>query len=276
MRIMGQRVDIFLSRIDAEFLCFRARFGYHVFCEVRVMSIERFFLINQLMNFTILAIASRGMAAFRPGRVFLGSILASSFAMLPSSCHAPPVQFGLLLLLAGCIAPRQTAASLLTAALSLAMCAALSGSLCLAFSRGFNASTPLLGALGAFATMLHKRIRAGTSTLRPMELIVENAGGSARLHAIVDTGNRLHEPFSGQPVLIAEARALQGILPERGFRAVRYASVGGGGLLRCFRPDGIYILSKGRPRQAPEVWIALYPARLPGGMSALAPAEYAL
>ena len=247
-----------------------------MFVEVKVMSIERYFLINQLMDFTILSIAARGMAAFRLRRVFAASMLSAGFALLPANCHAPPIQLCLLLLLSCCVAPPLSIGAYLLTASSVALCTVLAGTLGTMFSGGFCAKTVILAASGAVLSMAHKSVCVQRISTRPIVVVIGNMRRTASLHAIVDTGNRLHEPLSGQPVLIAEAEKLHGILPEKGFRTVRFASVGSSGEMRCFRPDSIYILANGRLRPAPEAWVALYPGRLPPGMTALAPAEYAL
>ena len=97
--------------------------------------------------------------------------------------------------------------------------------------------------------------------------------------ALIDTGNRLAEPLSGLPVIVAEESQLRGILPKAfnaadaahdlpdGFRLLAYGGVGGNGVLGCFMPDLISadgILLDGH-------WVAVYPGRLPGRYSALAP-----
>jgi 8-oxo-dGTP pyrophosphatase MutT (NUDIX family) len=92
----------------------------------------------------------------------------------------------------------------------------------------------------------------------------------------IDTGNRLTEPLSGQPVLIANAHLMRKVMPENGYRQVAYGSVGGAGTLRCFRPEGVYIDVQGRRRRAPDTWVALFPDKLPGPAQALAPASYIL
>ena len=41
----------------------------------------------------------------------------------------------------------------------------------------------------------------------------------------------------------------------------------------CFLPDSVRALKGGKWREAPDVWVALYPGKLPGGVRALAPGE---
>jgi len=97
---------------------------------------------------------------------------------------------------------------------------------------------------------------------------------SCRLQALVDTGNRLRDPLSGAPVVVAEGEALRPLLPEylqpavaametgdlgpvsrllsseewsARFRVIPYASIGREhGLLIGFRPDEVRIVVDGR------------------------------
>lgn len=108
-------------------------------------------------------------------------------------------------------------------------------------------------------------------------------GRSIELTALRDTGNRLREPLSGGPALIAEERTLLPLLepevqaqllataglpaPERltvlgpGFRLLPYRTLGGNGLLLAFRPEQVYIDGA----LSPGVWAALSPEPLQPG-----------
>ena len=240
------------------------------------MSVERYYLINQLMDFTILSIAARGMASFNLSRVFAASALSACFALLPASCHAPPLHLGMLLLSAFLIAPSKSIGAYSLSVGAIFHCVALAGILGKAFGEGFGIATLLSAMLGATLAMAHRKACFQNTALRPTSILICNMGRRASFSAIIDTGNRLREPLSGQPVLIVEAARLHELLPGRGFRTVRYASVGNSGAMKCFRPDSIYIVSGKQVRPAPEAWVALYPGKLPRGLTALAPAEYAL
>lgn len=113
---------------------------------------------------------------------------------------------------------------------------------------------------------------------------------SARLTALVDTGNRLRDPLSAAPVIVVEASALDTILPDpvrramadcsagrwqevgmlissspwsHRFRLIPFTSLGKtGGLLVGFRPDAVSVVVDGVPRGARETVIGLYPHRL--------------
>jgi stage II sporulation protein GA (sporulation sigma-E factor processing peptidase) len=98
-------------------------------------------------------------------------------------------------------------------------------------------------------------------------------GKAAALKGLVDTGNRLKEPFSGLPVAVCEARAFLGVLPDghieaalRGglvadtpppLRMVPYADVGGTGVLPAFKPDMMLIEAPGGTLKASEVYVGL-------------------
>lgn len=85
--------------------------------------------------------------------------------------------------------------------------------------------------------------------IRFARIRITHNGNSAELFAKADTGNSLHEPFSGLPVLIAEAAAVKDIMPEAAasflngsdptgkIRLIPYDGITGGGILPAFKPD---------------------------------------
>ena len=106
---------------------------------------------------------------------------------------------------------------------------------------------------------------------------------SVELNALRDTGNRLREPLSGDPALIAAEADLLPLLepevqsrllataglpaPERltvlgaGFRLLPYRTLEGGGLLLAFRPDQVFVDGT----YCPGLWAALSPGPLHPG-----------
>ena len=102
-------------------------------------------------------------------------------------------------------------------------------------------------------------------------------GRSVSFRALIDTGNRLHEPISGASVLIAESALLDhlptGSIPHR---RVSFGGLGGSGALDCFHPDAVLIHRGDSFIRAPDVWIAAYPGRIPGPTRALAPPSFAV
>ena len=240
------------------------------------MCVELFFLCNQLMDFSLLAAVSRSLGCFRFPRIWLAATMSAGYALLgrlQPELTAAPIQIILLIPLSILTVGRSPWRMALSAGLSLPVTALASG-----------ACADQLGISGFILPMLLLppvlttgiRLRRSTLSIRPTTIEVGHLGRSVRFPACLDTGNRLCEPLSGQPVLIASASLLRGILPASGFRQVAYGSVGGGGTLPCFHPDRLYIWENGLRRRAPQAWIAVYPGRIPGTFQALAPAVFAI
>lgn len=95
-----------------------------------------------------------------------------------------------------------------------------------------------------------------------VNLEIRHRGKSVRLTALVDTGNRLQDPITGEPVLIIDSRAaweLTGLTREelenpmenlgkcRGLRLIPYHSVGGSGFLLAMRFPEVLRDGKKRP-----------------------------
>ena len=108
---------------------------------------------------------------------------------------------------------------------------------------------------------------------------------SSDFNGMVDTGCRLHEPFSGDPVIVLSSGAAKrigklsslcgGLGDEHpgNVRLVPYDSVGGSGLLKALRPERTELLFCGRVICA-EAYIAVCPEeRLRKGEEAIVPAE---
>lgn len=96
-------------------------------------------------------------------------------------------------------------------------------------------------------------------------------GQTAVLWAKADTGCALREPFSGLPVMVCQAAALDQLFPQGhrhqegddlppGFRLIPFESVGGNGLLPGFRPDSVRRLPEGG---AVRCYVALWDRQFP-------------
>lgn len=94
---------------------------------------------------------------------------------------------------------------------------------------------------------------------------IEKNGASVTMEGLVDTGNRLTEPFSGLPVIITGKKTSEIICPEGlfsedippGIRLVPFRSVGGSGLMRAFRPDCVTVELCGRKKKTKNAWVAV-------------------
>lgn len=175
-------------------------------------------------------------------------------------------------------------------ALSFLAASALFAGLCLALSfmgEGKYSFRTLLISLGltlglcAIPFRFIGAKRAGTQLLT---VRLTGGGREKELTALRDTGNRLREPVSGGPVLVAHEAELYELLPEdkrrvfeetaglspterylrlgSGFRLVPYRAVGvKGGLLLAFKPEAVYV--KGRKKEG--LWAALSPTEIGRG-----------
>jgi len=238
------------------------------------VSIELCFLVNLLADFSLIAATARSLGQLRLCRVGPAAALSALYGTLAQGLPAlagPPIQLILLIPLSMLVTRRTSPREGALFGLSLMVTAIVTGT-CAAYSR--NIPLSIVGAPALCGMLTRARRRSVTSL--PTRIEIVNRGHTSVLHACIDTGNRLTEPLSGQPVMIANKALLRNILPDRGFRSVAYGSVGGAGTLRCFRPDRVYIDAQGARRRAPDTWIAVYPTRLPGPAQALAPADYIL
>ncbi len=94
----------------------------------------------------------------------------------------------------------------------------------------------------------------------------------------IDTGNHLREPFSGEPVIVADARLFSSCPDlktpdgaERKMRLVPFTSVGGEGLLPAVKPEKM-VLCFGKNKKETSGYVAFYKG-FSGGLEALVPSE---
>ena len=87
------------------------------------------------------------------------------------------------------------------------------------------------------------------------DIEISHNGKLLYLNGSVDTGNTLHEPFSGECVIVANADLFKDFFDAQkytysnntdiikdGFRLIPFKSVGGNGLLPAFRPSRLYLI----------------------------------
>lgn len=104
--------------------------------------------------------------------------------------------------------------------------------------------------------------RAGRKSERELiDVALSHRGRRVRLRALRDTGNELYDPLTGRRVLIAELEAIASLFDARelaalraapteairhlrGFHLIAYSSLGGSGLLPCFRPERVTVNSE--------------------------------
>lgn len=246
-------------------------------------SLEACGLFNLLMDAALLAVVARANGCLSFRRVLLCACIAAGYSLLtiavPTLAH-PLVQLPLLFPISLILCGSGDAHRWGSVAFQLLCGAALIGGLCALFpprtllALCLTLSSALL-ALHILYAVRHKRMF--TWEVR-VSLCFQ--GKSIRFPALIDTGNRLREPMSGLPVLIAEASLLDGLLGGElapGLtRQVAFGGLGGCGTVRCFHPDHVWICRGGQLIPAPEIWVAVYPGRIPGMQRALAPPSFAI
>lgn len=105
--------------------------------------------------------------------------------------------------------------------------------------------------------------------------VLTRNGKSLRLPALRDSGNRLTEPFSGDPAAVADLHAVQGLLTAEEIAAVLQAGQSssfssdprlrlvpcrtacGAGAMLAFRPDQLLLEGEEGCQTVEEIWIAV-------------------
>lgn len=87
-------------------------------------------------------------------------------------------------------------------------------------------------------------------------LIVTNMGVRVVFLAIVDTGNRVREPFSNAPVIVVDSARARPLLGDK-TRVVPVSTINGSALLTAFKPDTIVLKSTFGQEVIENAYIAL-------------------
>ena len=255
------------------------------------IGLERYVLVNFTMNCIVIGVIARFRGRNRWGL----TLFAAAFGALYAVAMQYPAFYQLrwwpsrvamtALLAAVAIRVDRPRDFVLNTGLLLGGAAFMDGAVRMARNLVPGAGLALLtGAfLGTIGMLAFGAVRA--RRMEKWEMMVRLMRGDRRveLNALIDTGNRLQEPVSGQPVLIAAEYKLKNVLSENfevalaaerlppGFRLVGYKSLSGSGKMVCFRPDELLVSTGDGWLSAPDIWVAVYPGKLPGGVSALAP-----
>ena len=214
-------------------------------------SLEACGLFNLLMDAALLAVVARANGCLSVRRVLLCACIAAGYSLLtiavPALAH-PLVQLPLLFPISLILCGSGDAHRWGSVAFQLLCGAALVGGLCALFPP----RTLLALCLTLSAALLALHI----------------------LYAV-----RRKRMFTWE-VLIAEAALLDelrgGELAPGLTRQVAFGGLGGCGTVRCFHPDHVWICRGGQLIPAPEIWVAVYPGRIPGMQRALAPPSFAI
>lgn len=245
------------------------------------MSVERFLLINFAANLLLLAVSVRAVGQVSPVRVTVCALLGAVYALAAytpgcSWLRHPLCAGACLILMSLGACPPGSLKKRARACVSLAVCAATTGGVQLALGNRPNA---LLFLGSALLYMLFAGSRRRLREERSVRLRLSLGRNRIELNALVDTGNRLHEPLSGLPVLIVERSFLEKALGretledlQRQARPVSFRSLNSSGEMPCLRARRLQIVEReGVFRPAGDVCVALCEHTLCGEHPAIAP-----
>lgn len=244
------------------------------------MCLEAYLAVSLLADGILLGSVSRALGLFNHRRVLAAASLCAMYGVLAAARPRPfastAVQLLVLCAATALIIGPATRCQGVCAALSLGASALVGGTLAMRLSlSGPWASLPG-AAFGGLLSLAVFAMHPPCASDYTVNVCLAIDGRRARFPALVDTGNRLREPVSGLPVLIAEANLLKGRLPKHGYRTLRYGAVGGSGCMPCFRPAAVWIERGLCRRRVPDVWVAVASRPLPGLFRALAPSVFSL
>ncbi|MDO4547405.1 MAG: sigma-E processing peptidase SpoIIGA [Clostridia bacterium] len=256
------------------------------------VSIEAYVLINFAMNAAIVGIVARSRGGVVWWRVAFASAFASLYALAMESGLFPQLNwlvFKLALAISMTIVAIRVESiwQILSGTLLLLGATVFTGGIVSLSIRlfGRSALTLFLGAIGGIAALV-----AATQTRQQKldkweaQVFIKYRDTQARLSAMIDTGNRLREPFSNLPVLIVEWRAIRNMLPAgfdahnpcgnlpAGYRLASFGTLGAKGEIALFRPDELLVSYGDGWLAVSDIWIGVYPGNIPGQYHAIAPA----
>lgn len=123
----------------------------------------------------------------------------------------------------------------------------------------FDLSAPVIIVSALFAYLLSSIfIRLYNRALSKNEiytLIIENDKEKVRLNALLDTGNRLREPFSNKPVIVVSSSKI--VCATKNTRQVPVSTVNGTNILTAFKPDKIILKTSEGEETIENAYIAL-------------------
>lgn len=160
------------------------------------------------------------------------------------------------------------------------------GVLCYGGAVYFDIGIPALmicSVLGyATACLLSRLLERRLYIEQTCEVTLINQGAAAVFTALIDTGNSLVEPFSGEPVIVCESKALGCTVPgeiakydlnnptQQKARLIPYKTIDSSGLLPAFIPEKMIIkTSEGKAYSADSCYVAVTETRLAEQYSAI-------
>lgn len=109
-------------------------------------------------------------------------------------------------------------------------------------------------ALSSLIVRLHNRF---LSSKELYTLVIEHNGNTETMLAFADNGNRLHEPFSNSPVIVAKRSRLDYMLNDTIVRYVPISTASSSSILQAFKPDKILLKTQKGSEVIENAYIAL-------------------
>lgn len=245
-------------------------------------SLEAYFLINLTVDAALIAVVARANGCLKMRRILACAAMAASYAVLtrflPRLAH-PAVQIALLALLAIMVCDDPDVRTWGAIAFQLFCGTAMLGGIGVLSPHSNRIRILFLGG-GLLILSILLSVRRQRLSTWEVTVSLTFRGKSVSFRALIDTGNRLREPVSGLPVLVAEKSLVDGLIDQdkdaNGRRKVSFGALGGSGTVECFHPDLVLIRRGDHLVRAPEVWVAVYPGKIPGSSRALAPPSFAV
>nr|WP_294468587.1 sigma-E processing peptidase SpoIIGA [uncultured Sellimonas sp.] len=238
--------------------------------------IDVFFLVNFMMDYLLLAASARMLCAgFKRRRVlmgaFAGALLTCLVILIPAGgilklliCH---VAVTTVMLLTGI--PVNSAREFVKAFLMLYAGAFLLGGIFSFFGQYIRTGSLFF----LFAVISYEVMQGIWEFWRLIqrqnrylcEAVLEQAGEQVRLCALIDTGNRLTDPLTGQPVCIVERQAAAPLLADtQKIRSIAFRSMGNEhAMLDLVQVDSLCLYGKKKKRVC-GAWIGLADTTISG------------
>lgn len=261
------------------------------------LAVETLAAVNLCMDMLSVSAACRlcSPARIRPVRVLCASAVGTAYAFVqqfwPLRGGWAAIAFAAAAYVMATIAiPANSARERLRCSVVLLACQLLAGGACMALQRLLKGAFAALlcggCAVWGCVAAIRQAQRRAAGTTAVITCVFD--GRKARMHALIDTGNRLCDPITGLPVIAAPREALDALaLPELdpadpstlppGFRLLRAQTAAGPCLLMCFHPQQLMIEYEGRCvstralialSAASEGAMALMPSQMLAGLEA--------
>ena len=236
--------------------------------------IDVFFLINFMMDYLLLAAVCRMLSMeFKRRRVLLGALMGAVL-----TCLVIIIPTGGIVRLILCHLIVNSA--MVMTGLGVKSARELMKALLILYGGGF-----LLGGIFSFfgqyirtgslfflfAVVSYEVLEAVWAFFRQVhrqngytcEAQIETAGKRIRLQGLIDTGNRLKDPLSGQPVCIVEREAVLELLEKaKEQRQIGFRSVGNtNAKILLVRMESLTLWGKSK-KQIRDVWIGISDTRI--------------